>query len=190
MDYKGDFTMQDGQRCHTLDVIDDHSRCAKLVKPNTTATGALDFLKQAFREYVLPDDIISDNDSQFASFKDGITKLERYLMNLDILSIYGRVMHPQTQGKIERFHRTMKEALLREPMADIMDAQKRMAVWRMHYNELRPHHALGLKMLSEVYEKSRRKYRAPENYKYPGGEAEEAGHLGILTFRQRDGVHQ
>lgn len=51
MDYKGDFALQDGQRCYTLDIIDDHSRFAILVEPNTTATGALDFLKQAFREY-------------------------------------------------------------------------------------------------------------------------------------------
>lgn len=99
MDYKGDFALQDGQRCYTLDIIDDHSRFAILVEPNTTATGALDFLKQAFREYGLPDAILSDNGSQFAGFKNGITKLERYLMDLDILPIHGRVMHPQTQGR-------------------------------------------------------------------------------------------
>ena len=169
MDYKGDFALQDGQRCYTLDIIDDHSRFAILVEPNTAATGALDFLKQAFREYGLPDAILSDNGTQFAGFKNGITKLERYLMDLDILPIHGRVMHPQTQGKIERFHRTMKAELLREPMADLRDAQKRMAVWRMQYNELRPHHALGLKTPAEVYEKSRRKYREPEEYEYPAG---------------------
>lgn len=76
------------------------------MEPNTTATGAIDFIKQAFKEKGLLDAILSDNGSQFAGFRDGITKLERYLMDLDILPIHGRVMHPQTQGKIERFHRT------------------------------------------------------------------------------------
>ena len=47
--------------------------------------------------------ILSDNGAQFAGFRGGFTQFEKWLMNLDILPIHGRVYHPQTQGKIERF---------------------------------------------------------------------------------------
>ena len=91
-------------------------------------------------------------------------------MDLDILPIHGRIKHPQTQGKIERFHRTMKQELLNHTvMADIADAQNKFAVWRDKYNNIRPHEALGMKRPGEVYEPSKRQYseKIPK-YEYGG----------------------
>lgn len=118
----------------------------------------------------MPDAILSDNGAQFAGFKRGYTQFERFLMDLDILPIHGRIKHPQTQGKIERFHRTMKNELLNHQVISNIDhAQEQFQGWRDKYNQVRPHEALGMKCPAQVYSPSQRQY--PEGirkYEYGG----------------------
>ena len=171
VDFKGEFRMEDGKYCYPLDIIDDHSRYAIKIAPHlSTANVVIPVFTDAFREFGLPDSILSDNGAQFAGFKKGYTQFERWLMDLDILPIHGRIKHPQTQGKIERFHRTMKqEPLNHTVMANIADAQNKFAVWRDKYNNIRPHEALGMKRPGDVYAHSQRQYN--ENipkYEYSG----------------------
>lgn len=158
-DFKGEFRMQDGKYCFPLDILDDHSRFAIKVAPHLgTANVVIPVFTEAFREYGLPDSVLSDNGAQFAGFKKGYTQFERWLMDLDVLPIHGRIKHPQTQGKIERFHRTMKQELLNHTtIADIEDAAKKLAAWQDKYNTIRPHEALGMKRPGEVYTPSQRK---------------------------------
>ena len=167
-DFKGDFGLLDGSRCYPLDILDDHSRFCIRTEPKNSATGVKESFIQAFQEYGLPDAILSDHGSQFAGFKGGYTHFERWLMDLDILPIHGRIMHPQTQGKIERFHRTMKAELLREPFLDLKDAKKHFARWRWKYNEIRPHSALNMKTPASVYTPSKRLLIEPKPYEYTG----------------------
>mgnify|MGYP003294752496 CR=1 FL=1 len=171
VDFKGEFRMADGQYCYPLDILDDHSRFAIRIFPRlSTANVVIPAFEEAFREFGLPDSILSDNGAQFAGFRKGYTQFERWLMDLDILPIHGRIKHPQTQGKIERFHRTMKQELLKHTtIQDIADAEKKFAAWRDKYNHIRPHEALGMKRPGEVYEPSRRRYRADiDKYEYGG----------------------
>lgn len=167
-DFKGDFGLLDGSRCYPLDILDDHSRFCIRTEPKNSATGVKESFIQAFQEYGLPDAILSDHGSQFAGFKGGYTHFERWLMDLDILPIHGRIMHPQMQGKIERFHRTMKAELLREPFLDLKDAKKHFALWRWKYNEVRPHSALNMKTPASVYSPSKRLLFEPKPYEYTG----------------------
>ena len=159
-DFKGEFRMGNGQYCYPLDIIDDHSRFAIKVVPRlSTANAVIPVFTDAFREFGLPDCVLSDNGAQFAGFKKGYTQFERLLMDLDVLPIHGRIKHPQTQGKIERFHRTMKHELLNHTtIADIEDAQAKFSIWRDKYNLVRPHEALGMKPPAEVYIPSTREY--------------------------------
>lgn len=159
-DFKGEFRMDDGKQCYPLDIIDDHSRFVIRIAPHLgTANVVIPVFRGAFREFGLPDSVLSDNGSQFAGFRKGYTRFERWLMDLDILPIHGRIKHPQTQGKIERFHRTMKQELLNHtPITDIADAERKLSLWRDKYNNLRPHEALGMRRPAEVYEPSRRPY--------------------------------
>lgn len=169
-DFKGEFMLGDGTKCFPLDVIDDCSRnCLAIVaKPNTIGITA-DF-EAIFRKYGLPNGILSDNGVQFAGFKLGYTKFERWLMDLDVLPIHGRVKHPQTQGKIERFHRSMKAELLSgQTFPNLEYAAKALEEWRIRYNEERPHEALGMRCPAEIYARSEREY--PEKimpYEYGG----------------------
>lgn len=152
-DFKGEFHMANGQYCYPLTILDDHSRFALQIAPrSSTENVVIPTFREVFQTYGLPDAILSDNGAQFAGFRHGYTRFEKWLMDLDILPIHGRIRHPQTQGKIERFHRTLKHELLqRTTFADIQDAQKQLDQWRNKYNHLRPHEALGMKCPAEVY---------------------------------------
>ena len=170
-DFKGEFRMKDNNYCYPLTILDDHSRFSIKIAPRLgTANVVIPAFLEAFREFGMPDSILSDNGAQFAGFKKGYTQFEKWLMDLDILPIHGRIKHPQTQGKIERFHRTMKQELLNHrQITDILDAEEQFRLWRNKYNNLRPHEALGMKPPAEIYEPSQRAYKEKiEKYEYGG----------------------
>ena len=170
-DFKGEFRMGDNNYCYPLTILDDHSRFSLKIAPRlSTANVVIPTFLEVFREYGMPDSILSDNGAQFAGFKKGYTQFERWLMDLDILPIHGRIKHPQTQGKIERFHRTMKQELLNHVrIVDIADAQNKFVIWRDKYNNLRPHEALGMRTPGEVYEPSKKQYKENvEKFEYGG----------------------
>lgn len=91
-------------------------------------------------------------------------------MSFDVLPIHGKTHHPQTQGKIERFHRTLNNELLRfNEFSDIAEANEKMQLWRDKYNNIRPHEALDMFTPSDVYSKSTRRYTGEiKEYEYCG----------------------
>lgn len=159
-DFKGEFRMEDNNYCYPLTIIDDHSRFSIKIAPRlSTKNVVIPVFTEVFHEYGLPYSILSDNGAQFAGFRKGYTQFERWLMELDILPIHGRIKHPQTQGKIERFHRTMKQELLNHiSISNIDDAEAQFGDWREKYNNIRPHEALGMKTPGQVYIASPRAY--------------------------------
>ena len=170
-DFKGEFRMQNGKYCFPLDIFDDHSRFVIRIKPSeSTSNLVLPTFKEAFYEYGMPDSVLSDNGAQFAGFRQGYTQFEKWLMDHDVLPIHGRIKHPQTQGKIERFHRAMNQELLKHyTPKDIADAERVFHDWRNCYNNERPHEALGMKCPSDIYVPSERIYRDIVNkYEYSG----------------------
>ena len=170
-DFEGEFKMQDGKYCFPLDIFDDHSRFVIRIKPSeSTSNLVLPTFREAFYEYGMPDSVLSDNGAQFAGFRQGYTQFEKWLMNHDVLPIHGRIKHPQTQGKIERFHRAMNQELLKHyTPKDISDAERVFNDWRNCYNNERPHEALGMKCPSDIYVPSNRVYRDDvKKYEYSG----------------------
>ena len=170
-DFKGEFRMKDNNYCYPLTILDDHSRYSLRIAPRlSTANVVIPVFTEVFQQYGMPDSILSDNGAQFAGFRKGYTQFEKWIIDLDILPIHGRIKHPQTQGKIERFHRTMKHELLNHTeIADIEDAQTKFRLWQDKYNNLRPHEALGMKTPGEVYEPSQRQYESKvKEFEYGG----------------------
>lgn len=145
--------MEGGNYCYPLTILDDHARFSLAIAQRlSTKNVVIPTFLEVFRQYGLPKSILSDNGAQFSGFKQSCTQFERLLTELDILPIYGRMKHPQTQGKIERFHRTMNQELLKHvTMHDIDDACEQFRLWRQKYNNVRPHEALGMKTPAEVY---------------------------------------
>lgn len=148
MDFKGHFAMLRG-RCHPLTVLDDHSRFCVGLQACGDETGQTVKRKLTliFRQYGLPKAILCDNGGPWGS---GYPELELsalavWLIRLGIHPQHGRPAHPQTQGKDERFHRTLKTELLQgRSFSDLSDCQKHFDPWRERYNLVRPHEALQL----------------------------------------------
>lgn len=170
-DFKGEFKMQNGSYCFPLDIIDDHSRyILKLKASERMSNLVLSVFREAFYEYGMPDSVLSDNGPQFSGLRKGYTQLEKWLMNHDVSPIHGRFKHPQTQGKIERFHKSMKDEVLKfYTPKDIQDAEHVLSEWRDCYNNKRPHEALGLMCPADVYVPSQREYcDTVEKYEHGG----------------------
>ena len=160
-DFKGDFALADNTRCFPLTVLDDHSRYSLCIdaKINQKGLGVFESFKRLFEEYGLPDSILTDNGNPWGtSQRTGYTLFEIWLMELDIYPVHGRPLHPQTQGKEERFHRTMKAEILKRNILDNQShAQKIFDEWRHQYNYERPHEALNLDTPNKHYRQSKRK---------------------------------
>ena len=160
MDYKGHFGMTNGQRCHGLTILDDHSRFSLCLdaKENERWEGTKASLDRVFEEFGIPDAILCDNGAPWADNHGGYTPFEIWMMQMDVTPMHGKPGHPQTQGKDERFHRTLKEdLLLRKPLTDLAEAQKEFDEFRDCYNHERPHGALELDVPAKHYRPSRRK---------------------------------
>jgi transposase InsO family protein len=161
-DFKGYFTMLDSNRCYPLTVLDDYSRYSLCVdaKGNERREGVVNSFTRLFETYGMPDSLLCDNGNPWGSSQStGYTLFEIWLMDLGILPIHGRPYHPQTQGKEERFHRTLNEELLKfVKITDIHDAQIKFDVFRECYNNERPHEALGLDVPADHYRPSIRMF--------------------------------
>ena len=147
MDFKGYFPLLDRSRCHPLTVLDDHSRFAVLLRACTDQRGATvqDALTSVFRRYGLPAAMLMDNGSPWGDRDLPFTGLSLWLIRLGIRVSHGRPYHPQTQGKDERFHRTLKFEVLRHfNFTTLEHCQREFDRFRDRYNLRRPHDALNL----------------------------------------------
>lgn len=157
MDFKGHFALASG-RCHPLTVLDDCSRfnlCLAACgdEQGLTVQG---HLRTAFRRYGLPQWIITDNGAPWGNGPDTpYTPLGVWLMHLGIGLSHSRPYHPQTLGKDERFHRTLKAELLAgPPFDDLRRCQQAFDRWRLIYNCERPHQALDMAVPATRYQPS------------------------------------
>ncbi len=164
MDFKGPFTLLSSQECHPLTVLDDHSRFSLGLEacPDQARAGVQERLTGVFRSYGLPEAFLIDNGGPWGSCGrgEGYTRLGVWLLRLGIRLLHSRVRHPQTLGKDERFHRTLKAELLSRGVLfrDLADCQRHFDQWRRVYNEERPHEALGLRVPASAYHASVRPF--------------------------------
>jgi len=161
MDFKGHFALRHG-RCHPLTVLDDHSRFAVGLSAcaNEREVTARQRLSAVFRRYGLPQRILADNGPPFGTAgMEAYSSLEVWLMRLGVAVCHGRPRHPQTQGKDERFHRTLRLELLHDrEFRDLAQAQREFDSWREVYNFVRPHQALALEPPASRYRPSPRTF--------------------------------
>jgi hypothetical protein len=113
-----------------------------------------------FRQYGLPVQMLMDNGSPWGdSGGQPWTIVTSWLVRLGIRVAHTRPHHPQTQGKDERFHRTLKAEVLRDRShLDLSACQREFDPWREIYNRERPHEALGMKVPASRYRLSERSY--------------------------------
>ena len=147
MDFKGWVALTGGQRCHPLTIIDDHSRFAPCLTAcaDQQSRTVQTHLESTFRRYGLPEAIFVDNGSPWgAPGGEPWTKLGVWLLKLGVDVWHSRPYHPQSRGKNERFHRTLKdEVFALHRFGDFDQLQRAFDRWREVYNFERPHEALG-----------------------------------------------
>jgi transposase InsO family protein len=148
LDFLGDQPLGTG-RVHPLGVLDDHARYAVglFACPNERIATVQPLLERCFRVYGLPEAILADNAPPWGvpqGPRGALTRLGAWLARLDVQVWHGLPYHPQTQGKVERFHQTVTAEVLRPgSLPDLARCQAAFDAWRPIYNHERPHHALG-----------------------------------------------
>jgi transposase InsO family protein len=190
------WTLADGSSVEILNVIDDHSRLC--VDCHTQRTFKAPDVDRRFRKaaaaYGNPASLLSDNAAVFtgAPRRYGRVALEVTLAFLGIRFDHSRPYHPQTCGKVERFHQTLKKWLARQPPAtSLRQLQRQLDAFRRYYNDIRPHRALGRRTPASAY------HARPKAA--PTGKPIDTGHWrtrhdrvdasGVFTLRHNSRLH-
>jgi len=156
--WQTDFThwkLRNGRGIEILNFIDDHSRflIACTAAYVTTSPIVVATFRQACNEYGLPASVLSDNGAVFtARMRNGRSAFETEMACLKIVQKNSRPYHPQTCGKVERFHQTLKMWLVKQPkVTSIGDFQNQLDQFREYYNFTRPHRALDRTTPAHAY---------------------------------------
>lgn len=137
-------TLKHGRTVEVLNLIDDHSRLclASRAFPVTTAADVVATFYDTATRHGLPGSVLSDNGAVFtASFRGDRGALSTELAHLGIVFKHSRPYHPQTCGKIERFHQTIKQHLHAHPARSLAQLQDHLDAFTAYYNDVRPHRA-------------------------------------------------
>ena len=187
MDFKGQYPTRTAS-CFPLSVLDDHSRYAigLFALDSTKSRPVHGALVGCFECYGLPEAILIDHGPPWWNTANGhgLTKLAVALIAQGITLLYSGVRHPQTQGKIERFHRTLGARLRQWGVPQTLPAFARAFTrFRDEYNDVRPHEANDLQPPAAAYRPSPRRYRSrPVPWDYPVGvETRRVDQAGCLS---------
>lgn len=190
MDFKGDYPLGNG-RCYPLSVIDDHSRFALGVFALDGQTGHAvhGCLVSTFERYGIPEAILTDHGTPWWSANgNGLTWLAVSLIKQGIHLCFSGLRHPQTQGKVERFHRTMADTIRhRGRPATLPGWQRTLDEFVNEYNHLRGHESLQMNVPSSRYQPSHRAYQPhPPQWEYEDdGPVLRLNSQGVLTWQSR-----
>jgi transposase InsO family protein len=161
VDFKGHFRTKDRRYCYPLTVLDSYSRyllgCEGLLTPSFDL--AWPVFERIFREYGLPDSILSDNGSPFAT--NSVKRLSRLSVRWIRLGITPRLIQPgkpQQNGRHERMHRDLKKVACADAAPDCSQQQVKFDGYQHRHNHLRPHDALAKQTPARQYEPSLRRY--------------------------------
>ncbi|HEX7693630.1 MAG TPA: integrase core domain-containing protein [Sphingomonas sp.] len=157
-DFKGWFRTGDGRRCDPLTVTDGYSRYLLEVRiTDQTIAAVRSVFERLFAEHGLPEAIRCDNGPPFGSDgAGGLTRLSAWWVKLGICPHFIRPSCPQDNGRHERMHRELKKYTSKPAAATLAEQQVRFDHFRSHYNEERPHEALGQVVPASLWKASLR----------------------------------
>jgi transposase InsO family protein len=171
MDFKGPKGWP--QPVGPLSVLDDHSRYLIALAANGTTQGepVRQQLEEAFQRCGVPEGMLMDHGSPWWGHLAplGQTRLSLWLMRQGIRLHWSGIRHPQTQGKVERFHGSLQRALERRGFPG-ENIHAWLNYYRWEHNHIRPHEALDMKTPASVWKPSPRRYDPhPPRWEYPAG---------------------
>ncbi len=179
-----------------MGVIDDHSRLCVAARAfaQVNAADVVSTFYEAVKDFGLPASLLSDNGAVFtAAPRNGRCAIESELLALGIIYKHSRPYHPQTCGKVERFHQTLKKHLQAQPCMDSLVAlQEQIDRFIAYYNEQRPHRAIARRTPAEAY--AARMKAAPRGNARPQARHYRVRHdkvdtSGTITLRYKSRLH-
>jgi len=192
MDFKGEYTLSVREKCYPLSFLDDCSRYLHGLWPlsSTGGEGVYQTLQAHFRQVGVPQAILTDHGTPWFSTtnRQGLTWVAVWLIKQGVALKYSGVGHPQTQGKVERFHQTLKKRTKhRGEPATLAEWQQWAEEFRREYNHERPHESLGMRTPAEVYkaENLRAYQEQPPEWEYSGGVIKRLNTGGMLYYKGR-----
>ena len=188
--WQSDFThwhLADGSDVEIINWLDDHSRLLLGCTVFKAITGKIvvNTFNQARSQYGTPFSTLTDNGNVYtARFVKGKNGFEYLLSELEIVQKNGSPAHPQTQGKIERFHQTLKKWLSQQsPAKDLKELQHQLDEFRIVYNTQRPHRALLMRTPQSSYEAtikaSPKQAKDKEHYRVRHDVVDQSGKLSL-----------
>lgn len=174
MDFKGEYRLPKGA-CYPLSIVDDHSRYSigLIGLRSTNSNQVSKHLINCFEEYGLPDAMLMDHGAPWyaTSHPSGLSRITVMLRRQGIRPIFSGVGHPQTQGKVERFHRTLSRHLKWHGVPQEFDMMcDALAKFRRIYNEIKPHTSLNRLTPAQCYRPSSKRFNpSPPEWQYPPG---------------------
>ena len=171
MDFKGPKGWP--QAVGPLSVLDDHSRYLIALAANGSTHGepVREQLEEAFQRCGVPEGMLMDHGTPWWGTRSGTgrTQLSLWLMRQGIRLHWSGIRHPQTQGKVERFHGSLQRAVERRGMGR-QHPQAWLDAYRWEHNHVRPHEALGMRTPATLWRPSQRRYDPqPPRWEYPQG---------------------
>jgi len=178
-----------------LNIIDDHSRLqiAGDARRTTTGLDVVASFRKAFRQWGIPAGVLTDNGAVFTGKQrgEGRVALEVELGVLGVKCDHSRPYHPQTRGKVERFHQTQKKWLAAQPPAETIRAlQRQLEQFAAYYNTVRPHRALNRRTPAQAYAARPKAIptgvRVPTHYRVRNDKVDSGG---TVTLRHNSRLH-
>lgn len=190
------FELKDGTKVEILNFLDDFSRVcvAARVLAVTSAPDVVATLYEAGRTWGLPASVLTDNGCIYtAAYRHGYSAMESELFHLGIDYKHSRPYHPQTCGKVERFHQTVKKFLRKQPRAEtIAQLQAQVDRFVAYYNDVRPHRAKGRKTPKSAFDsrdKARPSTREGTFTKELRVRHDRIDAHGVVTIRYKSKLH-
>jgi transposase InsO family protein len=146
--------LEDGTGVEILTFLDDHSRLALAVRvyPTVTVEHVRRLFSRTCAAFGTPASVLTDNGAIYnAAARGGRTGFESDLITAGVLYKHSRPYHPQTCGKVERWHRTLKGFLAKRPASTLGELQLVLDDTVRYYNEVRPHRGIDRKTPHSVY---------------------------------------
>jgi transposase InsO family protein len=187
--------LADGAEVEILNILDDHSRLclASAARRITKGGDVVASFRTAFGRWGTPASVLTDNGAVFTAKQrgEGRVALEVELGLLGVRLSHSRPYHPQTCGKVERFHQTMKKWLAAQPPADsVAGLQRQLNRFASYYNTVRPHRALGRRTPAQAY--AARPKAVPTGPIIPAHyrvRQDKIDHWGAVTLRYNSRLH-
>ena len=184
-----------GGDVEVLNIVDDHSRLcvASVARRTFRSIDVVTAFHEAAARWGYPASFLSDNAAVFtAEPRNGVCVMESELARLAVVFKHSRPYHPQTCGKVERFHQTMKRHLRsRRPPRSIIELQARLDGFVEYYNTVRPHRSLGRRTPLAAFKAKPKARPIGAGFKLPPAVRvrQDRVHSGKVTLRYRSQLY-